>query len=67
LGSALFIVISEYVIAQYGYEIDPLRVASNVVTGIGFLGAGMIIFREIMLRILLQLLVYGWQRPLVQR
>ncbi len=46
LGSALFIIISEHVIAQYGYEIDPLRVAANVVTGIGFLGAGMIIFKE---------------------
>lgn len=46
LGSALFITISEFVIAQYGYEIDPLRVAANVVTGIGFIGAGMIIFRE---------------------
>lgn len=46
LGAALFISISEYVIAQYGYEIDPLRVASNVVTGIGFLGAGIIIFRQ---------------------
>ena len=45
LGSALFIVISEYVIASYGYEIDPLRVASNIVTGIGFIGAGMIIFQ----------------------
>jgi len=46
LGSALFIVISEFVIAQYGYEIDPLRVASNIVTGIGFIGAGMIIFKQ---------------------
>jgi len=45
-GSALFIVISEFVIAQYGYEIDPLRVASNIVTGIGFIGAGMIIFKQ---------------------
>lgn len=46
LGAALFIVISESVVANYGYEIDPLRVASNVVTGIGFLGAGIIIFRN---------------------
>ncbi|MGB0925318.1 MAG: MgtC/SapB family protein [Minisyncoccia bacterium] len=46
LGSALFVLISEQVIANYGYEIDPLRVASNLVTGVGFLGAGMIIFRE---------------------
>ena len=46
LGSALFVVISEIVVAEYAYQIDPLRVASNVVTGIGFLGAGMIIFKE---------------------
>ena len=45
LGAALFIVISEHIIAQYGYQIDPLRVAANIVTGIGFIGAGMIILR----------------------
>ena len=44
LGSALFIIISESVIAGYGFEIDPLRMAANIVTGVGFLGAGMIIF-----------------------
>lgn len=46
LGAALFVVISESVVAQYGYEIDPLRVTANIVTGIGFLGAGMIIMKE---------------------
>ena len=46
LGSALFIVISEVVIGNYGYDIDPLRVAANIVSGIGFLGAGMIILRD---------------------
>jgi putative Mg2+ transporter-C (MgtC) family protein len=46
LGSALFIIISEQVIARYGYQIDPLRVAANLVTGIGFLGAGMIVFQQ---------------------
>lgn len=46
LGAALFVIISESVISQYGYEIDPLRIASNIVTGIGFLGAGMIIMKE---------------------
>ena len=46
LGSALFIVISEIIIARYGYDIDPLRMASNIITGIGFLGAGMIIFQD---------------------
>ncbi len=46
LGSTLFIILSEQVIARYGYEIDPLRVASGLVTAVGFLGAGMIIFRN---------------------
>jgi len=45
MGSALFIVVSEMVISRYGYEIDPLRMAANVISGIGFLGAGMIIFK----------------------
>ena len=47
LGSALFIIISESVIASYpGIDADPLRVGAQIVTGIGFLGAGMIIFKE---------------------
>lgn len=47
LGSALFIVVSELVIDEYGIvDADPLRVAAQIVTGIGFLGAGMIIFKE---------------------
>lgn len=46
LGAALFVVISESVVGYYSYEIDPLRVAANIVTGVGFLGAGMIIFKE---------------------
>lgn len=47
LGSALFIIISESVLSGYsGVDADPLRVAAQIVTGIGFLGAGMIIFKE---------------------
>lgn len=51
LGSALFVIISELEIARYlgqaaGLTLDPLRIASQVVVGIGFLGAGLIIFRE---------------------
>lgn len=51
LGSALFMVVS-----QFGFEqtdggtghvsLDPSRVASQVVTGIGFIGAGIIIFQK---------------------
>lgn len=44
LGSALFCIVS-----QYGFNIDlkdSSRVAAQVVSGIGFLGAGTIIFPE---------------------
>lgn len=45
MGSALFIIISEMMMQKYaGVGIfDPMRVASQVVVGIGFLGAGTII------------------------
>jgi putative Mg2+ transporter-C (MgtC) family protein len=44
LGAALFVVISLAVSAQYAttFTFDPLRVASQIVVGIGFLGAGVI-------------------------
>lgn len=47
LGSALFISTSRLVIDQYGLSagLDPLRVASQVVVGIGFIGAGLVFFR----------------------
>lgn len=50
LGSALFMVLS-----MYGFEevrtmpnisLDPSRIASQIVTGIGFIGAGAIIFQK---------------------
>ena len=49
VGSCLFVLIGEIVIldTQYTvYNFDPLRIASSVVTGIGFIGAGMIIFQH---------------------
>lgn len=51
VGAALFTIISlngfnEFLLAgSSGY--DPSRIASNIVVGIGFLGAGVIIFRGI--------------------
>ena len=44
LGAALFIVIAGVVSEKYAdtFVFDPLRVASQVVVGIGFLGAGVI-------------------------
>ena len=46
LGAALFVIVSRYgfvdVVAQDGVQVDVARVASNVVTGVSFLGAGLI-------------------------
>ena len=52
LGASLFIVISTAVTGAY-VEItgfDPMRVAAGIVTGVGFLGAGIIIYRGSKLR-----------------
>jgi putative Mg2+ transporter-C (MgtC) family protein len=48
LGSALFTVISVVAFADYAGRpgFDPSRIASQIVVGIGFLGAGLIIFKE---------------------
>jgi putative Mg2+ transporter-C (MgtC) family protein len=48
MGSALFILISQNVMQQYAgvYNFDPLRVASQIIVGIGFIGAGLIIFHD---------------------
>lgn len=48
LGSALFCIVSQY---GFGEEVkDSSRVAAQVVSGIGFLGAGTIIFQKNMVR-----------------
>lgn len=48
LGSCLSIIVSEHVMQYYSHlsGINPLHVAGALVTGVGFLGAGSIIFRE---------------------
>jgi putative Mg2+ transporter-C (MgtC) family protein len=48
MGAALFVVVADIVTVRYvGITMfDPLRVASQVVVGIGFIGAGLIIFHE---------------------
>ena len=50
LGSAMFMLVSQFgfpdVVGTTGYRLDPSRVASQVVSGIGFIGAGTIIFRK---------------------
>ncbi len=47
LGSAVFIIISELISIKYGRAggFDPSRIASQVIVGIGFLGAGSIILQ----------------------
>jgi putative Mg2+ transporter-C (MgtC) family protein len=48
LGAALAMIVSTYgfgdVIGKEGFSLDPSRVAAQVVSGIGFLGAGTILF-----------------------
>lgn len=44
LGSCLFTILSQ--IGFTGENIDPTRIAAQIVTGIGFIGAGLIVFRE---------------------
>lgn|SRR3989344_1225162 len=48
MGSALFVIISEIVIESHANlsSPDPLRVASQIIVGVGFLGAGIIMFRD---------------------
>jgi putative Mg2+ transporter-C (MgtC) family protein len=50
LGSALFMLVSKYGFADllhvHGVVLDPSRVAAQIVSGIGFLGAGIIVFRS---------------------
>ncbi|HZY11048.1 MAG TPA: MgtC/SapB family protein [Bacteroidota bacterium] len=43
-GSALYMLVSEFILTSLGESnLDPTRIAAQVVTGIGFLGAGTII------------------------
>src|SRR3989344_2203015 len=50
MGAALFVIVSIVVSGWYTengiVSIDPLRMASQIIVGIGFLGAGLIVFRE---------------------
>ncbi|MFA6338659.1 MAG: MgtC/SapB family protein [Candidatus Paceibacterota bacterium] len=48
MGSCLFIVVSNLVSLSFIdiASFDPMRVPAGIITGIGFLGAGIIFFRE---------------------
>lgn len=54
LGSALFMIVSQFgfadVLGTEGIGLDPSRVAAQVVSGIGFIGAGTIIFQKHVLK-----------------
>lgn len=52
MGSCLFVISAAmYTSPLIGFiDFDPLRIASGIITGIGFLGAGVIIFRDTTLR-----------------
>ncbi len=47
MGAALFVIISELIVANYSSigAVDPTRIASQVIVGIGFLGAGSIMLQ----------------------
>lgn len=54
LGAALIMIVSQYAFHQVLYQglinLDPSRVAAQVVSGIGFLGAGTILFQKNVIR-----------------
>ena len=54
LGSALFMIISQYGFSETmgapNVSLDPSRIAAQVVTGIGFIGAGTIILHKTIVR-----------------
>jgi len=43
-GAALAMITNEYLFLMYGSTVDPGRMSSQVISGVGFLGAGTIIF-----------------------
>jgi putative Mg2+ transporter-C (MgtC) family protein len=50
MGAALFVIVSDTLVRLYASQGspvgDPLQIPSMIISGIGFIGAGMIIFRE---------------------
>lgn len=52
LGACLFTIISTNVTSQYLgiVNFDPMRTTAGIIVGVGFIGAGMIVFREQYLR-----------------
>ena len=54
LGSALMMIVSQYgfseILTHDGVSLDPSRIAAQVVSGIGFIGAGTMIFNHQIVR-----------------
>ncbi len=54
IGSAMFMIVSKYgfedILSASHIELDPSRIAAQVVSGMGFLGAGTIILQKQMVR-----------------
>ena len=50
MGAALIMIVSKYgfgdLLGKEGVALDPSRIAAQIVTGVGFLGAGMIFMRK---------------------
>lgn len=50
VGAGLFTLVSAYGFADFGSRVDPTRIAAQIVSGIGFLGAGAIIRQGLSVR-----------------
>jgi putative Mg2+ transporter-C (MgtC) family protein len=50
VGAALFTLVSAYGFSEFGSRVDPTRIAAQIVSGIGFLGAGAIIRQGLSVR-----------------
>jgi putative Mg2+ transporter-C (MgtC) family protein len=50
VGSALFTLVSAYGFSDFAGKVDPSRIAAQIVSGIGFLGAGAIIRQGLSVR-----------------
>jgi putative Mg2+ transporter-C (MgtC) family protein len=50
VGAAVFTLVSAYGFAGFGARVDPTRIAAQIVSGIGFLGAGAIIRQGLSVR-----------------
>lgn len=47
IGASLFVIIAELVVDRYAVgTFNPLTIMSGIISGIGFMGAGVIIFRD---------------------